>query len=72
MNSKLTDNGPVHKMSDIIDTEIILGIDDLDEYVNNSSFWHIFYISIAFVVNADNIVDVIVFFWIKLNLIYLI
>ena len=38
VNLKLTDNGPVHKISHIVDIENILGIDNLEEYVNNSSF----------------------------------
>ena len=38
VNLKFTDNGPIYKISHIVDIENILGIDDLEEYVNNSSF----------------------------------
>ena len=38
VNLKLTDNGPIRKMSHAGDIENILGIDNLEEYVNNSSF----------------------------------
>ena len=55
---KLTDNGPIHKIFHIIDIENISGIDNLEEYVNNS-FFNVFFVSIAFVVNVDNILAVI-------------
>ena len=38
VNLKLTDNGPVYKISHIVDIGNILGTDHLEEYVNNSSF----------------------------------
>ena len=38
VNLKLTDNGPIYKIFYIVDIENILGIDNLEEYVNNSSF----------------------------------
>ena len=38
VNLKLTDNGPIYKITHIVDLENILGIDNLEEYVNNSSF----------------------------------
>ena len=40
VNLKLTDNGLVYKISqyNIVHIENILGIDNLEEYVNNSSF----------------------------------
>ena len=38
VNLKLTDTGPIHKISYIVDIENILGLDNLEEYVNNSSF----------------------------------
>ena len=38
VNLKLTDTGPIHKISQIVDIENILGIDNLEEYVKNSYF----------------------------------
>ena len=38
VNLKLTDNGPIYKISHVVNIENILGIDNLEEYVNNSSF----------------------------------
>ena len=38
VNLKLTGNGPVHEISHIADIENILGINNLNEYVSNSSF----------------------------------
>ena len=38
MNFKLIDNGPIHKIFHIVDIKNILGTDNLEEYVNNSSF----------------------------------
>ena len=69
-NFKLIDNGLIHKISHTVDIEKILEINNLEEYVNNSSFFNVFSISIAFVTNVDIIVAVI--FWTKLNLINLI
>ena len=69
MNFKLTDNGPIHKISHTVDIENILGNDNLEEYVNNFLF-NVFSISIAFVVDVDN--SVVVNFRTKLDLIHLI
>ena len=38
MNFKLIDNDPVHKIFHIVDIKNMLGIDNLEEYVNNFSF----------------------------------
>ena len=38
VNLKLTDNGHIHKISHIVDIENVLGIDNLEEYVNNFTF----------------------------------
>ena len=38
VNLKMTDNGSIYKISHIVDIENILGIDNSEEYVNNSSF----------------------------------
>ena len=38
VNFKFTDNGPIHKISHIVDIENILEIDNLGVYVDNSSF----------------------------------
>ena len=38
VNLKLTDNSPMHKIFYIVDIESTLGIDNLEEYVNSSSF----------------------------------
>ena len=35
---ELTDNGPIWKISNVGDIENILKIDNLEEYINNSSF----------------------------------
>ena len=69
MNLKLTDNGPVNKISHIFDIENIFGDDNLHEYVHNSSFQ---FFRFAFVLNVDNINFVIAVFWIKLDLTHLI
>ena len=37
VNLKLSDKGPIYKIFHIVDIENILGIDNLEEYVNNSS-----------------------------------
>ena len=58
VNLKLTDNGPVYKIFHIIDIGNILGIGNLGEYVNEF-FFNVFSISVAFVVNVDNILAVI-------------
>ena len=69
VNFKLTDNGPLHKISHTVDIENILGNDNLEEYVNTFLF-NVFSISIAFVVDVDN--TVVVNFQTKLDLIHLI
>ena len=38
VNLKMTDNGSIYKISHIVDIENILGIDNSEEYVDNSSF----------------------------------
>ena len=36
VNLKLTDNGPIHKISHIVDIENIFEINNFEEYLNNS------------------------------------
>ena len=43
VNLKLTNNGPIYKISHIFDIEDILRTDNLEEYVNSSSFERILY-----------------------------
>ena len=38
LHIKLADNGPFHKTFHPADTEKVLGVDNLDEYINNVSF----------------------------------
>ena len=38
LHIKLVENGPIHKIFYPIDIEKVLGVDNLDEYINNVSF----------------------------------
>ena len=38
LNIKLVENGPIHKIFHPTDIQKVLGVDNLDEYINNVSF----------------------------------
>ena len=38
LHKKLVENGPIHKIFHATDVEKVLGIDNLNEYINNVSF----------------------------------
>ena len=38
LHIKLVENGPIHKIFHPTDIEKVLGVDNLDEYINNVSF----------------------------------
>ena len=38
LHIKLVENGPIHKIFHPTDIEEVLGVDYLDEYINNVSF----------------------------------
>ena len=38
LHIKITENGPIHKTFHLTDIEKVLGVDNLDEYINNVSF----------------------------------
>ena len=68
VNLKLTDNGPVYKLSHIADSENLLGIYKLDEYVNDSlfnvSFFLIFLLLLMMI-----LLSLLFFFNIRLDLV---
>ena len=38
LHIKLVENGPIHRISHPMDIEKVLGVDNLDEYINNVLF----------------------------------
>ena len=39
LHMKLVENGPIHKIFHPTDIEKLLGVDNLNEYINNVSFY---------------------------------